>query len=48
VLLRGEKTIGETGIDPLEGMALDALTGTLRARGSEQLGPDTLETFERQ
>jgi diaminohydroxyphosphoribosylaminopyrimidine deaminase/5-amino-6-(5-phosphoribosylamino)uracil reductase len=47
VLLRGEKSIGETGIDPLEGMALSALTHGLRSRGSERLGPDTLETYER-
>jgi diaminohydroxyphosphoribosylaminopyrimidine deaminase/5-amino-6-(5-phosphoribosylamino)uracil reductase len=47
VLLRGEKAIGETGIDPLEGMALSALTETLALRGSEPLGPDTIEHYER-
>ncbi len=47
VLLRGEKSIGADGIEPLEGMPLDALTGQLHARGSEKLGPDTLEMFER-
>jgi diaminohydroxyphosphoribosylaminopyrimidine deaminase/5-amino-6-(5-phosphoribosylamino)uracil reductase len=47
VLLRADKTIGADGIDALEGMALSALTETLRSRGSEKLGADTLETFER-
>jgi diaminohydroxyphosphoribosylaminopyrimidine deaminase/5-amino-6-(5-phosphoribosylamino)uracil reductase len=47
VLLRAEKTIGVDGIDALEGMALSALTETLQSRGSERLGADTLETFER-
>jgi diaminohydroxyphosphoribosylaminopyrimidine deaminase / 5-amino-6-(5-phosphoribosylamino)uracil reductase len=47
VLLRGEKSIGSGGIEPLEGMALSALTEHLQSRGSEKLGPDTLETFER-
>jgi diaminohydroxyphosphoribosylaminopyrimidine deaminase/5-amino-6-(5-phosphoribosylamino)uracil reductase len=43
-----DKLIGESGIAPLEGMALDALTSHLRARGSEALGPDTLEHYERE
>lgn len=47
VLVRSEKTIGEDGIAPLEGMPLDALTSGLHARGSETLGPDTIETYER-
>jgi diaminohydroxyphosphoribosylaminopyrimidine deaminase/5-amino-6-(5-phosphoribosylamino)uracil reductase len=47
VLLRGEKSIGESGIEPLEGMPLDGLTGQLRARGREKLGTDTLEIYER-
>src|SRR5512146_1308288 len=46
-LLRGAKTIGPGGIAPLEGMALDGFTGQLRARGSEKLGADTLELYER-
>ncbi len=46
-LLRGAKTIGAGGIDPLEGMPLDGFTGQLHARGSEKLGPDTLEHYER-
>lgn len=47
VLLRADKTIGEDGIDALEGMPLGALSEHLQSRGSEQLGADTLETFER-
>ncbi|HEX3709622.1 MAG TPA: bifunctional diaminohydroxyphosphoribosylaminopyrimidine deaminase/5-amino-6-(5-phosphoribosylamino)uracil reductase RibD [Pseudolabrys sp.] len=47
ILLHGEKTIGADGIDPLEGMALSALTKKLKACGSETLGADTLEAFER-
>jgi diaminohydroxyphosphoribosylaminopyrimidine deaminase/5-amino-6-(5-phosphoribosylamino)uracil reductase len=46
-LLRGEKAIGANGIEPLEGMPLNGLTGQLHARGSEKLGPDTLESYER-
>jgi len=46
-LLRGDKTIGAGGIAPLEGMPLDGFTGQLHARGSEKLGPDTLEHYER-
>ncbi len=48
VLLRADKIIGEGGIDALEGMPLGALTEHLQSRGSEQLGADTLETFERE
>jgi len=46
-LLRGEKIIGADGIAPLEGMPLDGFTGQLHARGSEKLGADTLELYER-
>jgi diaminohydroxyphosphoribosylaminopyrimidine deaminase / 5-amino-6-(5-phosphoribosylamino)uracil reductase len=46
-LLRAEKTIGEDGIDALEGMPLTALTERLQARGSEKLGADTLEIYTR-
>jgi diaminohydroxyphosphoribosylaminopyrimidine deaminase/5-amino-6-(5-phosphoribosylamino)uracil reductase len=46
-LLRGEKTIGASGIAPLEGMPLDGFTGQLHSRGREKLGADMLETFER-
>jgi diaminohydroxyphosphoribosylaminopyrimidine deaminase/5-amino-6-(5-phosphoribosylamino)uracil reductase len=47
VLVRSDKPIGEDGIAPLEGLPLEALTGKMRARGSEQLGPDTLDSYER-
>ena len=47
VLLRAEKTIGADGIDALEGMALNALTEKLVSRGSEKIGADTLEIYER-
>jgi diaminohydroxyphosphoribosylaminopyrimidine deaminase/5-amino-6-(5-phosphoribosylamino)uracil reductase len=46
-LIYSDKLIGEGGIVPLEGMALDALTSRLHARGSEALGADTLECYER-
>jgi diaminohydroxyphosphoribosylaminopyrimidine deaminase/5-amino-6-(5-phosphoribosylamino)uracil reductase len=47
VLLRAAKTVGETGIDPLEGMPLSKLTQGMTSRGVEKIGADTLETFER-
>jgi diaminohydroxyphosphoribosylaminopyrimidine deaminase/5-amino-6-(5-phosphoribosylamino)uracil reductase len=47
VLLRGEKNVGVDGIDPLEGMSLDALTSRLQLRNSETLGADSLEHYER-
>lgn len=46
-LIFSDKVIGEGGIAPLEGMALDALNTHLHAVGSEPLGPDTLERYER-
>ena len=46
-LIYSEKLIGEDGIAPLEGMALDALNGHLHVTGSERLGPDTLEHYGR-
>ena len=46
-LLRGAKTIGADGIAPLEGLPLDGFAGQLQAHGREQLGSDTLETYER-
>jgi diaminohydroxyphosphoribosylaminopyrimidine deaminase/5-amino-6-(5-phosphoribosylamino)uracil reductase len=46
-LLRSKKSIGDTGIAPLEGMKLEALTGKMTLRGSETLGTDTVEIFER-
>ena len=47
VLLRGEKNIGASGIEPLEGMPLNWLTGQLHPRAHERLGTDILEIFER-
>ncbi len=47
VLLRADKTIGADGIDALDGMALTAITKKMQSRGSEKLGPDTVETFGR-
>ncbi|RDV01355.1 bifunctional diaminohydroxyphosphoribosylaminopyrimidine deaminase/5-amino-6-(5-phosphoribosylamino)uracil reductase RibD [Undibacter mobilis] len=47
VLLKGPKAIGEGGIGPLEGMALDRLTGKLELDGTEALGADTLEHYVR-
>lgn len=46
-LLRAPKEIGAGGLDALDGMALGALTEGMSARGTEQLGPDTLEHYER-
>jgi diaminohydroxyphosphoribosylaminopyrimidine deaminase/5-amino-6-(5-phosphoribosylamino)uracil reductase len=42
VVLRGEKSIGASGIEPLEGMPLDGFTGQLHSSGR-----DMLETFGR-
>jgi diaminohydroxyphosphoribosylaminopyrimidine deaminase/5-amino-6-(5-phosphoribosylamino)uracil reductase len=47
ILVRGEKIIGDSGIDPLEGMPLEAMTGRLTLRGSEKLATDTIEKFVR-
>ena len=41
------KRIGADGIDALEGMPLGALTEGLQSHGTERLGADTLEIFER-
>jgi diaminohydroxyphosphoribosylaminopyrimidine deaminase/5-amino-6-(5-phosphoribosylamino)uracil reductase len=46
-LINSDKVIGEDGIGPLEGMSLDALNTHLHATGSERLGADTLERYER-
>jgi diaminohydroxyphosphoribosylaminopyrimidine deaminase/5-amino-6-(5-phosphoribosylamino)uracil reductase len=46
-LVYSEKLVGETGIAPLEGMALYAINTHLHITGSERLGPDTLEQYER-
>ncbi len=47
VLLRGEKAIGDEGIDPLEGMTLETLTGKLALRESDHLGGDRIEFYVR-
>ncbi|MBI1201765.1 MAG: bifunctional diaminohydroxyphosphoribosylaminopyrimidine deaminase/5-amino-6-(5-phosphoribosylamino)uracil reductase RibD [Rhodopseudomonas sp.] len=47
VVLHGERTVGETGIGPLEGMSLDDLTVMLKSRGSETIGPDRIEYYQR-
>jgi diaminohydroxyphosphoribosylaminopyrimidine deaminase / 5-amino-6-(5-phosphoribosylamino)uracil reductase len=47
VLLRAEKAVGDDGIGGLEGMPLGALTESLHLQGSEKLGGDTVETYER-
>lgn len=47
MLLHADKTIGESGIDALEGMPLTALTAKMTLRGSERVGADTFECYER-
>ncbi len=47
VLINSDKLIGEGGVAPFEGMVLEVLTANLHATGSEALGPDTLEHYER-
>jgi len=47
VLLHSEKTVGDDGIDALQGLPLSALTDKLMALGSETVGSDRVETFER-
>jgi diaminohydroxyphosphoribosylaminopyrimidine deaminase/5-amino-6-(5-phosphoribosylamino)uracil reductase len=49
VLLRSDKTIGPDGIDPLTDMPFRVLTHSVNLAmcGSEQLGPDRIEYFER-
>jgi diaminohydroxyphosphoribosylaminopyrimidine deaminase/5-amino-6-(5-phosphoribosylamino)uracil reductase len=46
-LLRGSAAIGPDGIDALDGTALSALTGSLKRIGTEPVGPDTHQHFER-
>jgi diaminohydroxyphosphoribosylaminopyrimidine deaminase / 5-amino-6-(5-phosphoribosylamino)uracil reductase len=46
-LIHSDKLIGEDGLAPLEGFPLDALTSRLSALGSEALGADRLEYYER-
>jgi diaminohydroxyphosphoribosylaminopyrimidine deaminase / 5-amino-6-(5-phosphoribosylamino)uracil reductase len=46
-LFRSDKIIGSDGIDALEGMHLEALTGRLRSLGREPMGEDSVEFFAR-
>ncbi len=46
-LFYADKLIGDDGVAPLEDMPLDALSSRLAARGSEKVGADTLEQYER-
>src|SRR5262249_25036641 len=48
-LFRGAVVVGADGIDALDGLPLSALTRSpqLKAVGSERIGADVLETFER-
>jgi diaminohydroxyphosphoribosylaminopyrimidine deaminase / 5-amino-6-(5-phosphoribosylamino)uracil reductase len=48
-LFRSPKMIGPQGIDALDGLPLSALTRSPRLKtvGSEAIGADTVETFER-
>jgi diaminohydroxyphosphoribosylaminopyrimidine deaminase / 5-amino-6-(5-phosphoribosylamino)uracil reductase len=47
VLLHGPMRIGQEGIDPLDGLRLEALTRAMKLVADEQLGPDTLRHYER-
>jgi diaminohydroxyphosphoribosylaminopyrimidine deaminase/5-amino-6-(5-phosphoribosylamino)uracil reductase len=49
MLLRSPNSIGADGIDALEGLPLEALTGSprLKLAGREQAGADTVEFFHR-
>jgi diaminohydroxyphosphoribosylaminopyrimidine deaminase/5-amino-6-(5-phosphoribosylamino)uracil reductase len=47
VLLHGPMRIGQEGIDPLEGMKLEALNGSMKLVGEEQVGADRLVSYER-
>lgn len=46
-LIRGSAAIGADGIDALEGLPLDALTGKMTPRGSERVGADSFDSYER-
>jgi diaminohydroxyphosphoribosylaminopyrimidine deaminase/5-amino-6-(5-phosphoribosylamino)uracil reductase len=48
-LFHADKTIGDDGIDALEGLPLAALTAsdTLRKTGEAAFGSDRLDTYER-
>jgi diaminohydroxyphosphoribosylaminopyrimidine deaminase/5-amino-6-(5-phosphoribosylamino)uracil reductase len=47
VLFRSAKMLGPDGIDALEGLSLDALTGSMTPLGREPVGDDSVEFFER-
>jgi len=46
-LFHSPKTIGPDGIDAIEGMTLDVLTGRLKLLGREPVGTDSVEFFAR-
>jgi len=46
-LFRSAKVLGPDGIDALEGVSLDALTGRMTALGREPVGEDSVEFFAR-
>jgi len=46
-LFRSNKIVGLDGIGALEGMQLSALTDAMKLHGSEPIGADTLELYER-
>ncbi len=47
MIFHSPNSIGPAGIDALEGLPLKALARHLRAVGTEVVGPDTVERFER-
>jgi diaminohydroxyphosphoribosylaminopyrimidine deaminase/5-amino-6-(5-phosphoribosylamino)uracil reductase len=47
VLFHSTKVLGHDGIDALEGMSLEALTGRMKALGGEPVGEDSVEFFAR-
>ena len=47
MLVRSDKSIGEGGIDALDGLPLSALTERLRPRARERVDLDTIESYER-
>ncbi|HEY1543327.1 MAG TPA: bifunctional diaminohydroxyphosphoribosylaminopyrimidine deaminase/5-amino-6-(5-phosphoribosylamino)uracil reductase RibD [Xanthobacteraceae bacterium] len=46
-LFRSARTIGSDGIDALQGMRLETLTGRLTSHGREPIGEDSVEFFAR-
>src|SRR5262249_57867540 len=46
-LFHSSKALGPDGIDALEGVSLDALTGRMTALGREPVGEDSVEFFAR-